>query len=314
MRPKDVAALTAFIQVAELHSFRAAAARLGVTPSALSQTIRQLEERLGARLLNRNTRSVSLTDAGAGLFGQLQSAFNQIDGALEDLNRHRERPVGTLKIYATQGATALVIAPIWERFISTYPDVHLEVRIGHASADIVAMGFDAMVSCKAHISADMVAVPVTGPMKVALVASAAYLARHGHPQEPDELVHHRCIRYRYAPDQPLFDWLFARNGLLERINVGEQVILNSSELAVRAAIDGVGIAYTTEKQTDDFVQCGQLVKLLEEYLPSFEGLLLAYPSRRQMSTPLRAFFDMVSATYRSSTLQADGPLVEAPFR
>lgn len=306
--------MTAFMQVAELHSFRAAAARLGVTPSALSQTMRQLEERLGARLINRTTRSVSLTEAGAGLFRQLQSPFDQIDGAVEDLNRHRERPVATLKIYATQGATTLVIAPIWERFISAYPDVRLEVRIGHACADIVAIGFDAMVSCKPHIAADMVAVPATGPMTIAPMASPAYLARHGHPQTPDELVHHRCIRYRYAPDQPLYYWLFARNGLLERINVGEHVVLNSSELAARAAIDGVGIAYTTEMQADGFVQCGQLVKLLEEYLPSSEGLLLAYPSRRQMSTALRAFFDMVTAAYRSSRLQADGPLVEAPFR
>src|SRR5260370_12117031 len=203
MLPKDGAALAAFGQVAELHSFRAAAARLGVTPSGLSQTMRQLEGRLGVRLLNRTTSSVSLTDAGVRLLDQLRPAFGQIGGALEDLNRQRERPVGTLRIHVTPGAAAVVVAPVWERFLSAYPDVQLELRVDQAPADIVAMGFDAVIGCQEHLATDMVGVRATGPSRVAVVAAPAYLARYGQPRTPEDLLTHRCIRYRFAPDHPL---------------------------------------------------------------------------------------------------------------
>jgi DNA-binding transcriptional LysR family regulator len=314
MLPKEVAALTAFVQVAELHSFRAAASRLGVTPSALSQTMRQLEERLGVRLLNRTTRSVSLTDAGIRLFDQLQSAFGQIGGALEDLNRQRERPVGTLRIHATHAAAALVVAPVWERFLSTYPDVHLELRVDQAPADIVAMGFDAMIGCKEHLATDMVAVHATGPMKIAVVAAPAYLADHGHPRTPEDLVNHRCIRYRLAPDQPLYEWSLIRDGQLQRVPVGSHLVLNSSELAVRAAIDGLGITYTFEAQVQVFLRSGQLMRVLEECSPSSEGFLIGYPSRRQMSAALRKFLDMVRDTQHSPGPAATIPLQEASSR
>lgn len=314
MLPKEVAALTAFVQVAELHSFRAAASRLGVTPSAVSQTMRQLEERLGVRLLNRTTRSVSLTDAGIRLFDQLQSAFGQIGGALEDLNRQRERPVGTLRIHATQAAAALVVAPVWEHFLSTYPDVHLELRVDQAPADIVAMGFDAMIGCKEHLATDMVAVRATGPMKIAVVAAPAYLADHGHPRTPEDLVNHRCICYRLAPDQPLYEWSFIRGGHPQHVPVGSHVILNSSELAVRAAIDGLGITYTFEAQVQVFLRSGQLIRVLEEFSPSSEGFLIGYPSRRQMSAALRKFLDMVLDTHRSPGLAVTNPLQEASGR
>lgn len=299
MFPKDVAALTAFVQVAELHSFRAAAARLGVTPSALSQTMRQLEGRLGVRLLNRTTRSISLTDAGGRLLDQLRPAFGQICGALDDLNRQRERPVGTLRILATPGAAAIVVAPVWERFLSAYPDVQLELRVDQAPADIVAMGFDAVVGCQEHIATDMVAVRATGPVRIAVVAAPAYLTRYGHPRTPEDLLSHRCIRYRFAPDQPLSEWSFIRDGQLQRVPVGSRMILNSSEVAIRAAIDGVGIAYTGVAHAQVFLRSGLLVRILEEFSPSCEGLSVGYPSRRQISPALRAFLDMVRDTDHS---------------
>src|SRR3984885_2041903 len=166
----DLGDLAAFVAIADNLSFRAAASRLGVTPSALSHTMRQLEERIGVRLLHRTTRSVAPTDAGVRLLERLRPAIEQIDGALEDLNEERQRPFGRLRIYAGHLAAAAVIAPVWARFLSTYPDVHLELRVDDTPADIVAMGFDAGVASKDRIATDMVAVRVAGPLKVAVVA------------------------------------------------------------------------------------------------------------------------------------------------
>jgi len=167
----DLANLTAFIAVADQRSFRAAASRLEVTPSALSHSMRQLEERLGVRLLHRTTRSVSVTDAGLRLLEQLRPAIQQIAGALEDLNRERSRPVGRLRIYAIHMAAAAVIAPVWKRFLSTYPEVHLELQLSETPVDIVAKGCDAGIGPQDRAAADMIIVRVTGPMKVAVVGA-----------------------------------------------------------------------------------------------------------------------------------------------
>ena len=180
----SLADLTAFIAVADRLSFRAAASHLGVTPSALSHSMRQLEDRLGVRLLNRTTRSVSVTDAGLRLLEQLRPAINQIDGALEDLNQKRLRPIGRLRIYAVHVAAAAVIAPIWRRFLSTYPEVHLELAVGEAPIDLAAKGFDAGIGPRDRAPADMIAVRVTAPMKVAVVAAPTYFARRRPPRTP----------------------------------------------------------------------------------------------------------------------------------
>src|SRR5260221_7656618 len=169
-----LADLTGFVAVADHLSFRRAASRLGVTPSALSHSMRQLEERLGMRLLHRTTRSVSVTDAGSRLLERLRPAISEIAGALEDLNQERQRPVGRLRIYAIHLAAAAVIAPIWGRFLSTYPEVHLELRIDDTPADIVAMGVDAGIGPKDRIAADMVAVRGTGPIEIAVGGGTTY--------------------------------------------------------------------------------------------------------------------------------------------
>ena len=298
MRPKDIASLAAFLQVAELHSFRAAASRLSVTPSALSQTMRQLEERMGVRLLNRTTRSVSMTDAGARLFDQLRPAFGQICGAMEDLNRKRKRPTGTLRIYASPGAAAATVSPVWERFLSSYPEVQLELRIDPAPVDIVAIGFDAIIGSLEHLATDMIAVRATAPMKMAIVAAPSYLARYGHPHTPEELLSHRCIQYRLAPDQPLFPWSFVHDTRAHRIPIEARLILNNSEMAVRAAVEGVGVVYVLETMVQCYLQTGQLVTLLEEFAPSFDGFFIGYTSNRQISAPLRAFLNMIRHTSR----------------
>ncbi len=240
MHRSDLADLTAFVAVADRLSFRAAALRLGVTPSALSHTMRQLESRIGVRLLNRTTRSVSLTDAGLRLLERLRPAIEQIDGALEGLNQERQRPFGRLRIYAGHMAAAAVIAPVWQRFLSTYPEVHLEVQVGEAPADIVAKGFDAGIGPKDRSAADMIVVRVTGPLKVAVVGAPSYFARRHEPRTPDDLARHSCVEYRRGADGAVFGWPFERNGKSRRISVDGRVMVNVPDLAVRAAVDGLG--------------------------------------------------------------------------
>jgi DNA-binding transcriptional LysR family regulator len=288
--------LTAFITVAEHLSFRTAAARLGVTPSALSHTMRQLEDHVGVRLLNRTTRSVSVTDAGRRLLERVQPALDQVSGALEDLNREREKPFGRLRIHASETAATAVIAPIWERFLSTYPDVHLEVSVDEASVDLVAMGFDAGIGPRDRAAADMTAVRVIGPMKVAVVGAPAYFARHGTPRTPDQLVSHTCVGRRFS-DKSVFKWRFDKNGQSRQISVEGRVMVDNPNLVVRAALDGLGIAYTIEPLADVFLRSGQLVRVLEDWSPSFEGFFLFYPGRRQVPSALRALIDMIKATH-----------------
>src|SRR5882672_11121497 len=202
----DLGNLTAFVAVADQRSFRAAASQLGVTPSALSHSMRQLEERLGVRLLHRTTRSVSATDAGLRLLDRLRPAISQIGDALENLNRERQRPMGRLRIYAIQLAAAAVIAPIWERFLSTYPEVHLELAVAEAPIDIVARGFDAGIVPRDRVPTDMIAVRVTGPMKVVVVGAPTYFARRRPPRTPDDLAQHSCIQFRVAGDGAVLAW------------------------------------------------------------------------------------------------------------
>src|ERR1700724_3253512 len=196
----SLADLTAFVAVADRLSFRAAASHLSVTPSALSHSMRHLEERIGVRLLHRTTRSVSLTDAGRRLLDRLRPAIDQIAGALEDLNQVRQRPMGRLRIYAIHMAAVTVVAPIWSRFLATYPEVHLELAVGEATLDIVAKGFDAGIGPHDRAPADMIAVRVMGPMKIAVVGAPTYFARQRPPRTPDDLARHSCVQYRRGGD------------------------------------------------------------------------------------------------------------------
>src|SRR5271155_40219 len=231
MDRSELANLTAFVAVADRRSFRAAASQLGVTASALSHSMRLLEQRLGLRLLHRTTRSVSVTDAGSRLLERLRPAIDQIAGALEDLNEERQRPMGRLRIYAIHLAAAAVVAPIWGRFLSTYPDVHLELAAGEATIDIVAKGFDAGIGPRTRIPTDMIAVRVTGPMKIAVVGAPTYFAKRRPPRTPDDLARHSCIQYRQAGDGDVVEWLFGRNRKSRRISVAGRVMLNNLDMA-----------------------------------------------------------------------------------
>src|SRR5258707_922137 len=232
MNRSDLADLNAFVAVAEHRSFRAAASRLEVTPSALSHSMRQMEERLGVRLLHRTTRSVSLTDAGLRLLERLRPAIDQIDGALEGLNQERERPFGRLRIYTGHMPAPAVIAPVWQRFLSTYPEVHLELQVDEAPIDFVAKGFDAGIGRQGWAAADMIAVRVMGPMKVAVVGAPAYFARRRAPRTPDDLGGHSCVQYRRAAGC-VYEWPFERDGKSRRISLDGRVMVNDTDLAVR---------------------------------------------------------------------------------
>jgi DNA-binding transcriptional LysR family regulator len=288
--------LAAFVSVADHLSFRAAAAQLGVTPSALSHSMRQMEERLGVRLLNRTTRSVSVTDAGFRLLERLRPAMSQISVALEDLNQERERPFGRLRLHASYMGAAAVITPVWGRFLSAYPDIHLEVHTGQIPMDDVANGFDAGIGPREWVAADMIAVRVTGPIKLALTGAPQYFAHHGSPETLDDLALHNCIRYRWANDGAVFEWILEQRGKSRRISVNGQVMVNNPDLALRAAVDGLGIAYTAEAHAEPFLRSGQLVRVLEDWSPTIEGLFLYYPGRRQVPAALRALIDMIRST------------------
>ena len=309
MQRGSLADLTTFIAVADSLSFRVAASQLGVTASALSHSMRQLEERIGTRLLNRTTRSVSLTDAGVRLLERLRPAVDQITDALEDLNQERGRPVGRLRIYVTNMAAMAVIAPIWKRYLSTYREVNLEVEVGEPTIDIVAKGFDAGIGPQNRTAIDMIAVRVTGPIKIAMVGAPSYFAQRKPPRAPDDLSRHSCVQYRRGPDGLIFDWIFERNGKSKAISVNGRVIVNTPELALRAALDGLGIAYAVEAQADTFVRSGQLVRVLEEWSPTIQGLFLYHSSHRRVPAALRALIDMtqMARTTTSSTRSIKDP-------
>jgi DNA-binding transcriptional LysR family regulator len=293
MRRADLADLTAFVAIADNLSFRVAASRIDVTPSALSHMMRQLEERLGVRLLNRTTRSVSLTDAGQRLLDRLRPAVEQISQGLDDLKSEQGHPFGRLRLYMTHLAGPAVIAPIWARFLSTFPDVRLELHTDVAPVDIVAKGFDAGIGPRDWAAADMIAVRVIGPMRVAVVGAPSYFARRSPPCTPDDLARHSCIQYRRAADGALFDWPFERDGKVLRISVDGRVMVNDTDLAIRAAVDGLGIAYAVEAVAEPFLRSGQLIRVLGDWSPKFDGLFLYYPGHRQVPVALRALIDML---------------------
>jgi DNA-binding transcriptional LysR family regulator len=296
MHRSDFSNLNTFLVISDHLSFRAAAAHLGVSSSALSHSIRQLEERLGVRLLHRTTRSVSLTDSGIRLLERLRPGMEQISSALEELKEKQHRPSGRLRIYThTDWAVRTVIAPVWERFLSSYPDVHLELCVESAPMDIVAAGFDAGVAVRNRVPAEAIAVRVSNAIQIAVVASGGYLAKRSAPRTPDDLPSHRCVAYRASRDAEVHRWTFERNGRRRTISIPGSVTLNNTQAALQAAVDGVGLAYLAEDLVRPYLKTGQLVQVLKDWSPSIEGFHLYYQGRRQPSAALRAFIDILRA-------------------
>lgn len=293
MRGAEFADLAAFVAVAEQRSFRRAAARLGLSPSALSHAMRALEERLGAKLLNRTTRSVALTEAGSQLLARLAPAFGEIAGAIEDVNAFRQSPSGTVRLNAPRLAAHLVLAPAFGRFTRAYPDVHLEVEEDDRFTDIVARGFDAGIRFGEHVERDMVAVRISPDLRAAIVASPHYFEQRLRPITPHDLKDHACIRFRQMASGALYRWEFERTVEKLDVVVDGPLTLDDPDLMIAAALDGVGLAYAIEARIADHLAAGRLVRVLEDWCPPFPGFYLYYPSRRQLSAAMRALTDFL---------------------
>src|SRR6185437_456157 len=293
MRGSEFSELSAFAAIVEHGSFARAAAQLGISPSALSQSIRSLEERLGVRLLNRTTRSVSPTQAGARLISRLGPALKELDAAVIDVGNLGAGPAGLLRINVPRIAAMLHIAPILGRFRAAHPRVILEVFVDDAIVDIVAGRFDAGVRLGERLEKDMVAISLGRTLETAIVAAPAYLQRHGRPATPRDLHEHRCINLRLRGSGGLYHWELERDGEELSVPVDGPLIVNDSELAVRAALDGVGIAYLMRAEIQPLIDTGRLVRILEDWSPSYPGFYLYYPSRRQTPPALRALVEFL---------------------
>ncbi|MDF2998649.1 MAG: LysR family transcriptional regulator [Xanthobacteraceae bacterium] len=286
----DPADLSVFLAIARQGSFRRAAAELGVTPSALSHSLRIVEERIGIRLINRTTRSLALTDAGARLFARINPAFLDIGDAIDELNRFRDTPFGTLRLNVSRICARFVLMPIVTRFLAAFPDIQVELVVNDALVDVVAEGFDAGIRFGESIAADMIAVPVGPRLSFAVVGTPDYFESHGKPITPRDLTGRPCIRYRFLGGT-LYDWEFERGGEEITVAVDGPLTLSEQDVMVDAALAGVGMAYLFEEQARSHIASGALVRVLEDWCPYYPGFYLYYPSRRQMPSALRAFID-----------------------
>ncbi|MGY3610437.1 MULTISPECIES: LysR family transcriptional regulator [unclassified Bradyrhizobium] len=288
----DLNLLPLFLAVAEEHNFRAAADRLGVTRSAVSQAVRRLEDAFGTSLVTRTTRSVRLTEAGERLREALSQPISDIATAL-DYVAAENAPRGLLRIAVTSIAERFLSGPLIASFAAAHPGVTIDVTVTDEEFDIVAAGYDAGVRLGEVIEQDMITVPLTGDQREAVVAAPSYLAAHGAPAHPRELIHHRCIGWRPAPNVAPYRWEFEENGIPFDLAVEPQITTNDLRLMLRAALCGAGITFAPEETFHPFVKTGELVPLLEEFLPPFPGFFLYFPQRRNMAPKMRALIEHV---------------------
>jgi DNA-binding transcriptional LysR family regulator len=288
----ELTVLAAFAVVADERSFTKAAVRLGVSRSAISHSIRTLEERLSLRLLARTTRAVAPTDAGERLLAQLRPALHDIEAALADVGRLREKPAGVVRLIAPPIVLATLLGPKLAKFASGYPDVVLDLTSeDDIRRDLVAGRYDAGIHLGEFIERDMVAVKVTGEQRAAVVAAPSYFASHPKPKTPLDLTAHRCLRYRMGTDGPVYRWEFEKRGKPVTVSVSGPLIVSDAEFMIRAALDGVGLAFSLEEYVAEHIARGRLVRVLEEWCPPFEGYFLYYPSRRHQPRALQALVD-----------------------
>lgn len=295
----DLNLLPLLLAVAEERNFRAAADRMGVTRSAVSQSIRRLEDQLGTALVQRTTRSVGLTEAGAALVRALQAPLTEIESALETAGT-RDAPRGHLRLTATSIAEPFLSGPLLTQFLQRHPNVTVDVTVTDEEFDIVDHGFDAGVRLGEVIERDMIAVPLGGDQKERAAASPAYLARHGTPAHPRELIDHICIGWRRAPELAPHRWEFVENDKPFDVTVNPGFTTNDLRLMIRMALSGAGITFAPEDCMREHFDDGSLVPLLVAFLPPFPGFYLYFPHRRNMPPKLRALVDHVRR-FRSPT-------------
>lgn len=279
----------AFLRVAEHRNFRAAATELGISPSALSQTVKNLEASLGVALLSRTTRSVGLTEAGALFLEQLRPSAEGMRKAFEAVETFAGSPSGLLRINAPHGVVPFLLDPILDGFAKAYPQVEIELFADDGLTDIVKEGFDAGVRLGELLQADMVAVRLSPPFRYCVAASPAYLDAHGSPLRPEDLRTHRCIRFRQTTSGSIYRWEFQENDREFEISVDGPLIVNDTSVQTAAALRGAGLTYTAEPIVAPHVEAGRLRMVLEEFCPVSPGIFLYYPSRAQALPKLRAF-------------------------
>lgn len=293
MNRQDWSDLAVFAAIAEERSFKKAASRLGLSTSALSHTMSNLEERLGVRLLSRTTRSVAPTDAGERLLGALQPAMSNVSTAVDELAHLRERPAGPVRITCYRSAATRLIAPRLPELARKYPEVVLEISVDDAFTDIVTSRFDAGVRVGESIAKDMISVRIGGDERAAVVASPAYFKKFPPPQSPQDLAKHRCVGYRHINSGALYRWELEKDGRELTVAVDPVFITNDGDMLLKAALAGVGLTYTWERDCAELLASGALVRVLEDWCPPFPGGYLYYPSRRHITPALRAVIEVL---------------------
>ena len=291
MQLDDLNVLAAFLAVAEERSFTRAAKRVGVSRSALSHAVRGLEDRIGVRLLSRTTRSVAPTDAGEQLIGRLRPALGDVASVLDQIAEQRERPAGRVRLVVSPLAAAMVLAPKLGAFADAYPDVVLDVTTtNEMRLDLVAGHFDAGIHLGEFIERDMIAVRVSVDQRAAIVGAPTYFDAHPKPKVPRDLTRHQCLNFRHGADET-YRWEFDKGQQSLVVAVDGPLVVDDVQLLIRAAIDGVGVAFLMEEQAAPYLASGQLIRVLEDWCEPFAGYFLYYPSRRQQHAALSALID-----------------------
>jgi DNA-binding transcriptional LysR family regulator len=285
--------LAAFAVVAKAQSFTRAAAKLGVTPSALSQTIRNLEQRLGLRLLTRTTRSVASTEAGERLLSTVAPRFDEIEMELAGLSALRDKPAGTIRITAGEHPAFAVLQPALRRLLPDYPDIKVEIIVDDGLTDIVAERYDAGVRLGEQVAKDMIAVRIGPDIRMVVVGSPSYFEKHPRPETPQHLTAHNCINIRLPTYGGLFAWEFEKDGHELKVRVEGQTIVNNIGLRLISALDGLGLAYMPEDQAIMHIADGRLIRVLDDWCPPFSGYHLYYPSRRHASPAFALLVDIL---------------------
>ena len=291
----DLSGLKVLLCVARKKSFTAAAAELRVTPSAVSQTVRALEDRVGVRLLARTTRSVGLTEAGARFVAQLQPALDQIGEAFDSLGELQGRPSGLLRLTMLRTGYADVVRPILPQFLAEYPDISVDISLDEALANVVSEGFDAGIRLGHALDQEMIAVRISPDQQIVVVGSPGYLSAHAVPKHPRDLHAHDCINLRKFTRGTVDRWRFVENGEDLEVAVDGHVVTNDGAVLVDAAVDGLGLAYVFENMVTKLVSEKRLVRVLDHYCPLVPGYFLYYPSRAHVPPKLRALIEFLKS-------------------
>src|SRR4051812_22700725 len=288
---EDLNAMAVFAAVAETKGFRAAGDRLGVSASAVSQTLRKLEGQLGVVLLQRTTRSVRLTEAGERLYASVRPALEEVRAAVAAVGELGDTPRGKLRLHVGTAADPVLAGPLLVDFLEAHPHVTLDLVVSDATGDIVAEGYDAGIQLGELIDRDMIAVPVTGDIRMTVVGAPAYFARHAAPRHPRELAEHVCLNWHATPNAPAYRWEFTEGGREIAVAVPTRVLSTDSAVNIRLARAGLGLAIVYEDQVRDEIARGELVPVLREFCEPFPGYYLFYPQRRHASPALRALIE-----------------------